>query len=74
VKHVRLLLKQTMPVKELRRLRRLQTMAKELQVSNRTMYTLLKEGLPFIKRGRLIWLDPERVYRWLSKFERQAKR
>ena len=52
-------------------LRRLKSMAKELQVSDRTMYTLLKEGLPFIKRGRLIWLDPQKVFAWLERFEKQ---
>jgi hypothetical protein len=52
-------------------LRRLQAMAKELQVSNRTMYNFLREGVPFIKRGRLIWLDPQKVFSWLEGFEKQ---
>jgi hypothetical protein len=56
-----------MPKKELRRLR---SMAKELQVSNRTMYNFLREGVPFIKRGRIIWLDPQKVFAWLEGFEK----
>jgi hypothetical protein len=53
-----------------KRLIRFKLMAKELAVSERTLHTLLQAGCPHIQRGRLIWLDPERVYQWLSQFER----
>jgi hypothetical protein len=53
-----------------KRLIRFKPMAKELAVSERTLHMLLEAGCPHIQRGRLIWLDPERVYQWLSQFER----
>jgi hypothetical protein len=51
---------------------RFKPMAKDLDVSDRTLRTLLMEGCPHIKRGRLIWLDPKKVFKWLNRFERRV--
>lgn len=50
-------------------LKRLKNMAAELQVSRATVRAMIAEGMPAIQRGRLLWLDPEKVRAWLDRFE-----
>ena len=53
-------------------LKRLKHMAAELQVSRATVRSMIAEGMPAIQRGRLLWLDPEKVRAWLNRFERKT--
>ncbi len=52
-------------------LKRLKNMAAELQVSRASVRTMIAEGMPAIQRGRLLWLDPEKVFAWLNKFQKK---
>jgi hypothetical protein len=49
-------------------------MAEDLQVSRASVRMMIAEGMPAIQRGRLLWLDPEKVHAWLSRFERKTPR
>jgi hypothetical protein len=53
---------------------RFKPMQDELEVSERTLYTLIEHGMPCIQVNRIIWFDREKVYKWLSQFERRGKR
>jgi hypothetical protein len=55
-------------------LKRLKHMAAELQVSRASVRMMIASGMPAIQRGRLLWLDPEKVHAWLNKFERNSPR
>jgi hypothetical protein len=52
-------------------LKRLKHMAADLQVSRASVRTMIAEGMPAIQRGRLLWLDPEKVFAWLNKFPKK---
>ena len=58
----------------LERIVRFKPMMEELDVSERTLYDLIDQGLPCIQIKRVIWFDRDRVFEWLSQFERRGKK
>ena len=49
-------------------------MASELRVSQRTLYTLVDDGLPCFQARKTLLFDRDRVFQWLTKHERHGKR
>jgi hypothetical protein len=53
-----------------RKILRSQPMADDLDISLRSLYTLVDAGCPCIKIRKLLWFDRAKVLAWLEKFER----
>jgi hypothetical protein len=45
-------------------------MADDLDISLRSLYTLVDAGCPCIKLRKLLWFDRTKVLAWLEQFER----
>jgi hypothetical protein len=49
-----------------------QAFAKELNISIRKLRELFTLGAPITKVQGLVWVNPEKFYAWLDKFERRG--
>ena len=44
----------------------LKTLQKELECSYSSVWRFCKDGLPHIKRGKMLWFNKNKVYSWLE--------
>jgi excisionase family DNA binding protein len=49
-------------------------MARELRVSERTLYTMVQGGMPCFQPGKTLLFNRDRVLEWLTQHERHGKR
>jgi hypothetical protein len=57
----------------MKKLHRVREFRAELSVSERHLRQMLADGAPHLKYRGTVWIDADRFYAWLNKFERKAK-
>jgi transposase-like protein len=54
-----------------RKIYRPRQMAEELQITEPSLRTLLRLGMPFMQVRKAIWIDREKALDWLAQFEKR---
>lgn len=57
-----------------RKIYRPRQMAEELQITEPSLRTLLKLGMPFMQVKKSIWIDRDKALDWLAGFEKRKEK